>query len=203
MIDTRAEGHGLPVVITCPPDRVPAAILGCVGRVDFDTRSASFFRFARESVKKSCPRGIMNAFSKTRMVNHSVHVKVFDTDHTKSVDNLPGFLVGEVIPSEGDTFMNPGHNLAVLASLRCAFRKLSMLALHFGQSLFFLAEKAGVRDLFPIGEGSKGLESDVNPDLSSNRVKSFRITFDRERHRPFARTTPTDGTGFHGSLEGR
>jgi len=76
-----------------------------------------------------------------------------------------------------------------------------MRALDSGQGLFFFAEKAGVGDLFPIRERSKGLESDVNPDLSSNRVKSFRITFDSEKHRPFARTTPKDGTGFDGSLE--
>ncbi len=163
MIHTRAQGHGLPMV-------APAAILGCVGGIDFDPCSASFFRFARQSVKKSCPRCVVNALRKTMIVNHSLHMKVFDTDHTKSVDDLPGFLVGEVIPSELDTFMYSGNNLTVLASLGCAFRKLRMLALHFGQGLFFLAKEAGVRDLFPVRERSKGLQSDVNPDLSSNRV---------------------------------
>ena len=143
----------------------------------------------------------MDTLRKTMVVNHSVHMKVFDTDHTETIDDLFTFLVGEVIPSEGDTLVDTSNNLAVFASLPRAFRQLGVFALHFGQGLFFFAEKAGVRDLFPIGEGRKGLESDVNPDLSSNRVKSFRITFDRERHIPFARTTPTDGTGFDGSLD--
>src|SRR5438105_10029668 len=135
MIYTRTEGHGLPMV-------TPAAILGCVGRVDFDTRSASFFRFARQSVKKSCPRGILNAFGETMVMHHPVHLQVFDTDHPETVDDLPTFLMGEVIPSEGDTLMDTSHNLTVLASLGRAFRQLRMLALHFGQGLFFLAEKA-------------------------------------------------------------
>jgi hypothetical protein len=179
MIHTRAEGHGLPMV-------APAAILRRVGRVDFDTCSASFFRFARQSVKKSCPRGVVNALRQTMIVNHSVHMKVFDTDHTETVDNLPTFLVGEGIPSEGDTLMDTCHNLTVLASLGCAFRKLSMLALYFGQGLFFLAEKAGVRDLFPIGEGRKGRESDVNTDLGRRFWQTFRFALAREGDRPFA-----------------
>ncbi len=178
-----------------------ATCLTRIGRVDLHTLSASFFRFARQCAKELRPRGICNALRKTMVMNHPVHMQVFYANHTETVDDLSTFLVGEVIPSEGDTLMHTCHNLTVLASLGCAFRKLSMLALHFGQGLFFLAEKAGVRYLFPIGEGSKGLESDVNTDLSSNRVKSFRFTLATERHIPFARTTPTDGTGFNGSLD--
>src|SRR5213078_1533637 len=105
---------------------------------------------------------------------------------------------------EGDTLMDTCHNLAVLASLPCAFRKLRVLALHFGQSLFFLAEKAGVRDLFSIGEGSKGFESDVNPDLGRRFWQTFRfaLALAREGDIPFAGRGTLHGTRFDLALDG-
>ena len=130
------------------------------------------------------------------MVNHPVHMKVFDADHTETIDDLSTFLMGEVITPEGDTLVNTSHNLTVLASLRCAFRQLGVLTLYFGQSLFLLAEKAGVRDLFSIGERGKRLESDVNTDLGRRFWQTFRFALAREGDIPFARTPPTDGTGF-------
>src|SRR6266702_1331389 len=195
MIDTRAERHFLSMV-------TPAAILGCVGRVHFDSCSASFFRFDEQLLKKSRPCCICNALRQTMIVNHPVHVQVFDTDHTETIDDLSTFLVGEGIPSEGDTLVNTSNNLAVFASLRCAFRQLGVLTLYFRQSLFFFAEEAGVRDLFSIGERGKGLESDVNTDLFRAFWQSLRFALTREGDIPLSGTTPTDGTGFDGSLDG-
>jgi len=135
------------------------------------------------------------------MVNHAVHMKVFDTDHPKSGDNLPGFLVDEGIPSEGDTLMHTCHNLTVLASLGGAFRKLSMLALHFGQGLFLFAEEAGVRYLFSIAKRSKRFQADVNTDLFRAFWQTFRFALTGERDVPLSGTTPADGTGFDLTLE--
>jgi hypothetical protein len=194
MIHTRAEGHGLPMV-------APAAILRCVGGIDFDTCSASFFRFARQSVKKSSPRGILNAFGETMVMGQTVDMKVFDTDHTETIDDLPTFLVGEGITPEGDTLVNTSNNLAVFASLRRTFRQLGVLTLYFGQGLFLFAEKAGVRDLFSIGEGRKGFESDVNTDLGRRFWQTFRFALTGERDVPLSGTTPTDGTGFDLTLD--
>ena len=117
----------------------PAAILRCVGWIDFDGCSSSFFRFGEQLLKKSRPTRIVNALSKTMVMNHPVHVKVFDADHTKTVDDLPGLLMREVLPSELDTFVNPCHNLTVLAPLRCTFCQLGMLAVNFSKGFFFLS----------------------------------------------------------------
>ena len=57
-----------------------AARLTRIGRIDFDERSASFFRFARELGKECRPRGICNALGKTMIVNHAVDLQVFDTE---------------------------------------------------------------------------------------------------------------------------
>ena len=42
-----------------------AAGLTRIGWIDFDQRSASFFRFARELTKEGRPRGIGNTFRQT------------------------------------------------------------------------------------------------------------------------------------------
>ncbi len=63
----------------------PAAGLTRVGRLDFDERSASFFRFARELGKKCRPRGICNAFGKTMVVFHPSDSEVFHTDDPKAI----------------------------------------------------------------------------------------------------------------------
>jgi hypothetical protein len=138
------------------------------------------------------------------VLGQTVDMKVFDTDHTETIDDLPTFLVSEVIPSEGDTLVDTSHNLTVFASLPRTFRQLGVLTLYFGQSLFLLAEKAGVRDLFSIGERGKRLESDVNPDLRRRFWQSLRFTLAREGDRPFAGRGTLHGTGFdlpfHGTV---
>src|ERR1051326_684852 len=107
----------------------PVTCLTGIGRVDFDKLSASLFRFARQFAQKLRPRGIGNALGQTMVMNHAVHLKVFDTDHTVAVDDLAAFLMGEIISTELHPLVYPGDNLAVLASLRRALHQFSMLAL--------------------------------------------------------------------------
>ena len=73
MIGSFTERHLLPMV-------APAAILRRVGRVDFDQRSASFFRFAREMIKELRPGRVTDAFGKTMIVNHPIDMQIFNTD---------------------------------------------------------------------------------------------------------------------------
>src|SRR6266702_1260026 len=87
------QGHLLPM-------STYATCLTRIGRIDFDKRSASFFRFARELSKEGRPRGICNAFGQTVMMNHSVDLQVFHTDDTETIYDLAAFLVGEVVSSQ-------------------------------------------------------------------------------------------------------
>src|SRR6266851_2698545 len=88
----------------------PAACLACIGGIDFDERSASFFRFARELGKECRPRGICNAFGKTMVVGHPGHLQVFDTDDPKLIDDLAAFLMGEVLSPPRNPFMHTGDH---------------------------------------------------------------------------------------------
>jgi hypothetical protein len=193
--DSHIQGHDLSL-------STGATCLTRIGRVDLHKLSASFLRFARQCAEELRPCCICNALRKTMIVNHLVHMKVFHADHTETIDDLPTFLMSEVIASEGDTLVNTSKNLTVLASLGCAFRQLGVLTLYFGQGLFFLAEKAGVRDLFSIGEGRKRCESDVNPDLGRRFWQTFRFARAREGDRPFAGRGTLHSTRFDLPLDG-
>jgi hypothetical protein len=194
MIHTLTQGHFLPMV-------APAAILRCVGRVDFDKRSASFFRFARQSVKKSCPRGIMNAFRETMVMRHTVDMQVFHADDAEAINNLPGLLMREVIPSERYPFMHAGNSLAMFPAFRRSLCQFTMLALDTGQGLLFFTKKAGIGYLFFITKSSKGFESNINANLGRGFWQAFRLTLDREGNIPFARATSLNSTGFQFALD--
>src|SRR5450755_170238 len=194
LVDPFTQGHLLPMV-------APAAILTGVGRVDFDERSASFFRFARELVKELRPRRVTDAFCQTMVVNHPVDLEVFDADRPEAVNDLPTLLMGEVLAPERDTLMHTGNGLAMLAPLGCAFRQFGMFTLHLCQCLFFCTEEARVLDLFPAREGCKGCESHVNTDLSINWFKAFGLTFYGEAHVPLARRGTGNRAGFDGTFD--
>src|SRR5438093_1078122 len=88
----------------------PAACLRRIGRIDFDERSASFCRFARELGKECRPRGICNAFGKTMIMRHPLNMQVFDTDDAETINDLTAVLMGEVLTSPGNAFMDAGHD---------------------------------------------------------------------------------------------
>jgi hypothetical protein len=158
------------------PMMAPAAILRRIGRGDFDKHSASFFRFARELGKECRPRGICNALGKTMVVNHAAHLEVFCADDPVGIDNLTALLMGEVLSSEADAFMDTGHYLPVLASLWRTLSKFGVLTLYVGKCFFFLAKEARVRYLSAIREGGKGLQPYVNADLLRTIWQPFRLS---------------------------
>src|SRR6266705_1632682 len=168
----------------------PAALLRRVGRVDFDERSASFFRFARELGKECRPRGITYALGKRMIMKHAVYAEVFYADDPVGIDDLAAFLMGEVLPSPSDTLMDTGDSLTVCAPFWRAFRQLGMLALYLCQCLFFLTKEARVLNLFTIRERSKGLESHVDTNLGRHIRQAFRLTLYREGDIPL----PSRGT---------
>jgi len=161
------QGHLLPM-------STYATCLTRIGRIDFDKRSASFFRFARELSKECRPRGICNAFGQTVIMNHSVDLQVFHTDDPETIYDLAAFLVGEVVSSEGDPLMHSCYDLAVLPSLRRALRKFGVFPLPVSQGFLFFTKEPGVFNLFTGRECSKRFESHVNTYLG----RGFWQTFD-------------------------
>ena len=143
----------------------------------------------------------MNAFCKTMIVNHTVHVKVFHADQAKPVYDLPTLLMSEVVTPELDTLMYPRDNLAVFSPFRRALRKLTMLALHLCQGFLFLPEKAGMSNLLSIGESSQVSDTQVNSHVfdAFRQLRSSRH-FAREGHKPLINLS-LDGDGLDFAFE--
>ncbi len=178
----------------------PAAILRRVCWVDLDKLPASFCRFARQLREKGRPRRIMNALSKTMVMRHAVDVQVFNRYHAELIDDSTALLMGEVVTPETSPFMHTGDRFAVLTSLGGTLRQFAQLALDFGKSFFFLAEKARVGNLFTRREGRERLESHINAHLGLNGVKSLRFALDREGHVPLASRGAMHGTRLDPAL---
>jgi hypothetical protein len=188
-IGSGIQGHVLPMM-------APAAILTRIGRIDSNVLAPSLFRFGSKLVEEFRPGGIMNALSKTVIVSHAVHAQIFHADDPVAVHKTAAFLVCEVITPEGDTLMHPRYCFAVLTPFWCPFGKLGMLPLHTGQGLLFFPEEARVFNRFTSRECSKGLESDINPNLLRPERSAFRFALDREAGIPLACTALVDGQRF-------
>jgi hypothetical protein len=189
MIGSDTQGHFLPMM-------APATILRRVGRVDFEERSASIFRFARELLKELRPCRLGNTFCQTMIVDHAVDVQVFNTDGPKGVDDLSTVLVGEVVTSPFGPFIHTSNHLAMSTPLFGAFLQSGMFALNLRQCLFFFAEETRVRNFFPVGEGCKGLESNVDTNGERIVLQPDRIAHDRKGDVPFPGRGAVNGTGL-------
>src|SRR2546429_3565664 len=76
--DTDIQGYLLPM-------STPATGLARIGRIDFDELASSFFRFGVQLGKEGRPRGICNAFRKTMVVGHAVHLR--SEEHTSELQS--------------------------------------------------------------------------------------------------------------------
>jgi len=174
------------------------ACLTRIGRIDFHQVTASFCRFARQPREERRPRGICNAFGKTMIVQHAVDGQILNGNDTKSIDNGTACLVREVVTPPRYPLMHAGNHFPLLVPLWGALCQCAVLALHLYQSLFFLAEKARVRNFFPSGQGGKGQESYVNAHLLGAFWQAKRFDFTGERGIPFPGTAFVDGERFDG-----
>jgi hypothetical protein len=135
------------------------------------------------------------------VMGHPVNREVFYRNDSKVINNLSAFLMGEVLPSESDTFMHTSHYLAMLPTLRGALSKLAMLTLYLGKSLFLFAKETRISYLFSVGKSSERLQANVYSHLFRTLRQSLRLTLDRKGDIPFASSTSTNGTRFHLALE--
>jgi hypothetical protein len=194
MIDSDRQRHGLPML-------APATILRRVCRVDFEKRSASFFHFAGQVLKKLRPRRIRNTFCQTMIVNHLLDAQIFHTDSSEGVDDPSTVLVGEIVTPPFGSFMNTSDHLAMPPPLLSAFLHLRMLALNFCQGLFFATEEARVGNFLPCREGGEGFQPYINADGEWGVWQPDGLADDRKGSIPFSRRGAMNGTGFDGPFE--
>ena len=84
------QGHLLPM-------SAGATGLTRIGRVDFDTCSASFFRFTRQSSLQVAPATIQDALRQVMVAHHVADAQVFEGDPVVSFDEAVRQLVQKVL----------------------------------------------------------------------------------------------------------
>src|SRR5258706_547168 len=189
MIGTLRERHLLPM-------STPATRLRCIGRVDLDHLPASTFRLARQLSKERRPGSVTDRFRQTMVVNHALHFQIFDTNNAKVVDHTAALLVGEVLPTPGDTLMHTSNRLAMFAPLWRTFRQLGMLPLDFGKCLLFGPKEARIFYFLSIRERSKRLESNINAYGGRGLRQVLRFYLARKGSVPFADVALVGREGF-------
>jgi len=188
------EGHLVPVSTL-------ATGLARIGRVNFHQSSASFFRFARHLREKRRPGGVCNTLSKTMIMDHAIDVEILNTDHAKGIDNLSALLVGEILSTPRDTFINTSNRLAVLTAFRRTFGEFGVFALDFCQGFLFHTKETRIFDFLSIREGGKGLQAYIDSDALGILWQTLRFSLTGETRIPFAGAALADRTGLGGTLE--
>jgi hypothetical protein len=136
------------------------------------------------------------------IMDHPLHVEILNTDEAILINDPTGVLMGEVTASELDALMHTRNGFAMLTPLSTAFCQLGVLTLNFCQCLLFFAEETGILDFLSIGERGKGLDPHINADLFGGVFQAFRLTFTRERDRPFARRGARESAGLDCATNG-
>jgi hypothetical protein len=188
-VDVVGKGEFLPV-------SAPVTVLGRVGRVDLDQLPAGAFSLVGEHGEEPGPGRVRNAFGQSMIMDHAVDAQVLNADDSVVVDDLPGELVGKIIPPKPDAFMNPGDDLAPPSPLGSSFSRFVQFPLRFGQGFFFLPEEPGILNESPVREHGKSVQAHVDTHgLIAGREK-LRLNLAAKGHIPLAGGRAADGGRF-------
>jgi len=180
-------------------------LLRGVGGVDLHDSSTGAFSLEEEKCEEQRPTGVGDGLGKAMVVNHPVHFQVFDGDEPEPVNDSPGGLIGEVVASERNPFVNPGNGLASLPPFRCPFLGLGELPLHLRQFLFIGAEESGIVDRFTVRSGGQcGRRRQPNIDTHLKSVggkQGWLGNLTRKADVPLARRTPAKRTRLRRPFE--
>jgi hypothetical protein len=190
VIGSLTERHLLAMV-------TPTTVLAGIGRVDLDSYSASFFRFADQHIEESRPRRVTYTFSETVVMHHPVDLQIFNRYETVGVYDLSAGLVGEVGTLETYPLVDSGNYLASFLTFRCTLFSLRKLSLSASQFLFFFAKEAGIGYLRTIRQGSKAVQADIKADLVRVLWKNIRLyVITAKASVPFASARAGDSASF-------
>jgi hypothetical protein len=142
------------------------AHLRCASRVNQCHTTTGAFSLVHGELHELTPGHIRYAAT-DRLVSVDLHlcdVQIFKGNELVFVDQFAGFLVGEVAPALGRSFVGMAKSVNHLAAFRCAFGKLLFLALQAGDVFgvhLHPALTGDLRSVAPVGERS---QPQVNAD---------------------------------------
>ena len=133
---------------------------------------------------------------------HFVDSNILNKDPSIRIDDLSGFLMGEVGSLKSDPFMNLRHHLFDPGSFRRAFFLKSQFPLGLRQSFGGVFQERRVFDGRPIGKGGKGFDPHIDPHRESIRRKNrLRNILAGKGDPPFSGGRPKNSAGLDLSFD--
>ena len=166
------------------------ACLSGIGGIDFDALAGGAFCLPRQGGCKVAPRGIGNALGEAAIVNHPVHIQVLHGNQLETVYDSARMLMGEIMASKRDAFMDTGNDLAPFGAFGGALLRFAEKPLRLRQCLPFGAEEAWVVNGVPRRQRGEGIQPYVNTDFFCGNWQGRRSPLAREGDVPLARCAP-------------
>lgn len=177
--------------------------LACVTRVNSQEQSTGTRRLVGRELCKLIPSNISNTLVQfvakdySVILHHSRNVQIFKDNHAIGVDQLAGSLMRKIGTLVSNTFVDARDNLLALGSFWRAFCFLFKPTLCFRQFFSITSEKSRVINLFPIAQGCKARQSNVNTNSSCFIRQWLYFALTSERGKPLScrRTADSDCLG--------
>ena len=137
---------------------------GLFRRVHLPVLPTSICSFVREKEEELRPRHVTDASVQASVGVHFVDRNILNKDPSIRIDDLSGFLMGEVGSLKSDPFMNLCHHLLFdPGSFRRAFFLKSQFPLGLRQPFGGAFQERRVFDGRSIGKRGKGFDPHIDP----------------------------------------
>ena len=177
--------------------------LACVGRIHLPVLPTSICSFVREKGEELRPRHVTDASVQASVGVHFVDRNILNKDPSIRIDDLSGFLMGEVGSLERDPFMDLRHHLFDPGSFRRAFFLKLHLPLSLCQPFGGSFQERRVFDGRSIGKRGKGFNPHIDPHRERiGRKNRLRNILAGKGDPPFPGRRPENVTGLDLALYG-
>src|SRR5262249_51453601 len=113
-------------------------------------------------------------------------VQVLKRQNTKTINQLPAFLMSKVRTPICDPLMDPTDNFSALCPRRRAFLGFGELALRLRQLVLFGAKKARIGYLLTSRQRSERFETDIHANSAAVWCKRLWLSHNAETDKPLA-----------------
>jgi hypothetical protein len=169
----------------------------------YDT-SASVRRFARGVLYKSPPGYIRDALvnSSIAVCLHPVNIQLLKHNQAVAIDQLPAFLMSEVITPVFDASVNVVKSFNGPMPLRTSLSQLARFTLDALQVLFVSLHPTLAFNCFTIRERGESGQTQVNPDHFRTNGQRLWFNFARKAGVPVTQRIALNSKGFNLAFDG-
>lgn len=163
--------------------------------------STSVFCFVRKALRELRPCRIGNTFSKAVIMNHAIHIQVFNGDYAKPVYEFPTRLMREIIAAIRNALMNTSDRFTPILSFRRPLFFFRHAPLRFSQRFFIGSKKPWIGNLIASGKCGETGKPDINANHFVRSQRWSRFYFTRDGGKPLPGRCAGDCYGFGRPLQ--